>query len=76
MLTGAPEQSLRLAMLLDLGGKGQNTDSFGNRDSDSLGFREEGGSGRFGRAAKFPWDDEDLGVRICHDYRGCTCVYI
>ena len=29
MLTGAPEQSLRLAMLLDLGGSGQNTKSFG-----------------------------------------------
>ena len=29
LLTGAPEQSLRLAMLLDLGGSGQNTMSFG-----------------------------------------------
>ena len=29
MLTGAPEQSLRLALLLDLGGSGQNTMSFG-----------------------------------------------
>ena len=29
LLTGAPEQSLRLALLLDLGGSGQNTRSFG-----------------------------------------------
>ena len=59
---GAPEQSLRLALLLDLGGAGQNM--------KSLGIATEG-SGRFNRAANLPWDDEDyhMGrhVHICQN---------
>jgi hypothetical protein len=59
----APEQSLRLAMLLDLGGAGQNM--------NSLGIHATEGSGRFGRGANLPWDDEDyhMGrhVHICHN---------
>ena len=50
-------------MLLDLGGAGQNM--------NSLGLRATEGSGRFGRGANLPWDDEDyrMGrhVHICHN---------
>ena len=50
-------------MLLDLGGAGQNM--------NSLGIHATEGSGRFGRGANLPWDDEDyhMGrhVHICHN---------
>ena len=63
---GAPEQSLRLAMLLDLGGAGQNMNSLGVATTVATE-----GSGRFSRAANLPWDDEDyhMGrhVHICHN---------
>ena len=65
--TGAPEQSLRLAMLLDLGGTGQNTNSI-----DRPNAIDGGGSGRFGRASPgasgYLSDDEDFGRQICHNY--------
>ena len=67
---GAPEQRLRLAMLLDLGGAGQNMNSLGGRLATGRLATE--GSGRFGRATNLPWDDEDyhnMGrhVHICRN---------
>ena len=64
--TGAPEQSLHLAMLLDLGGKGQNTNSI-NRLATI-----DRGSGPIAQASPeasgYLSDDEDFGQQICHNY--------